>query len=117
MLAGSYLKIFGLTCLFEAPFYFWGLAGANRSFATKLAAVVILNLSTHPLVGLGFPQFFALNELPRADSILFSEIFVPVVEGLGLFFLLGLSARRAACVSCFANLFSWWFGGWLIGVF
>lgn len=111
----SYLLLFALTCLLEGPFYFRTMG--TQPLKRKLCGVLTLNLCTHPLVVLGFPQFFALNGYPRWASLLSSEIFAGSVEAAILSVLFSLPMRVSAAWAIATNLFSWWVGGLLVTLF
>ncbi len=111
--ASSYLMIFSLTCLLEGPFYAWTLR--RWSWPKIIWSVVILNLSTHPLVAMGFPQFFALAGFSKGTCYAFSELFAPTVECLILGVLFQVPWKKALGTAFAANLFSWWAGGLLAG--
>src|SRR5580704_15150772 len=64
-----YLLIFLITCLLEAPFYFWCLTG--RSLGSKISATVLLNLATHPVVYFAFPRLVAMAGGKFHQSLLF----------------------------------------------
>ena len=108
----NYLILFLLTCLFEAPFYFWVLR--HLHFAKRLFALFLLNIATHPLVVLGFPQFFALSGFSRSYSLTVSELFAPLFEFAILVFVFNISWKKGFLISSLANVFSWGFGGWLV---
>jgi len=113
--AGTYFPLFLLTNCLELPFYFYTFRG--QALAHKLGRLLLLNLATHPLVALGFPQFFALAGYPRAWALFSSELFAPALEAGLLVGLWRVPLRHAALTAFAANLFSWEIGGLLLGLF
>lgn len=113
--ASTYALLFLLTMLMEAPFYAFFLRGTqvSRTKAFFLMALLCINLCTHPLAVLGFPQFFALAEWPKVWAILAAEVFAPVIEALILFALLQVPAKKSFLAAFAANFFSWQLGGLL----
>ncbi|MEZ4750910.1 MAG: hypothetical protein R3B54_09900 [Bdellovibrionota bacterium] len=113
---GTYFVFFLLTTALEAPVYWYFLKGEIRPTSRLVAVVICLNLCTHPLAILGFPQFFALAGFTKLTALLFTELFALLVEGLVLWKVLQISPKASFAASFTANLFSWELGG-LIAVF
>ncbi len=110
----QYVGLFLVTCLLEFPFYRTVLR--HRKLVSQVFIVIVINLATHPLVVLGFPQFFALQGLSKVYSVLAGELFAPLLEFGFLAVVLQIPWKRSLAVAGAANLFSWWFGGWLFSI-
>ncbi len=98
----TYLFFFGLTCLFEWPWY------------RKPARVLGLNLLTHPLVVWGWPALIRNLGGGYGAYVLAAEAFAPVVEAWALHRIWKVPVFRAAGLALGANLFSWLVGGEIV---
>jgi hypothetical protein len=107
----AYLPLFLLTCLFEAPFYFIFLRG--RSFTSRLSALLLCNLATHPIVCFVIPKLAERFQLTLASELAIAEIFAPAIEALLLWKVWRMRLTTALIAAVLANLFSWWVGIYL----
>lgn len=114
--ATTYVLFFLLTVALEAPIYWYFLRDRITPASRWVAALFCINLCTHPLAILGFPQFFALAGDTKLTALVATEVFAPVVEGLVLWKLLNIPPRVAFVASVAANLFSWEMGGLIAGL-
>jgi hypothetical protein len=112
-----YLLIFSLTCLLEAPFYFAAGRLMGRSVRESAKQILLLNLATHPIVFWVIP--FAMELLGKniMAYVLTGEVFAPVVEALILQFWARYPWKYAWITAIAANLFSWWFGLWVLSFY
>lgn len=100
----AWLRAFGLTLLVELPIAGLLLArvepGAPKRAAAIVAAVVVANLATHPLVWFLFPGL----ALRYAARLTLSEVWAVMAEA-GIYLLVwpALRFRRALLVSLAAN--------------
>ncbi len=94
-----YLFFFGLTCLFEWPWY--------RDWRRLL----LLNSFTHPLVIFGWPGLIRALGGGYGVYLLTAEVFAPLIEGWALHRIWKVTPLRAWSVAAGANLFSWLCGG------
>jgi hypothetical protein len=105
----TYLALFLITCLLEAPVYWVGLH-RQLSVAKTFWVIVLVNLATHPAVTWLFPRFFLQINSTNRDYLMVSEVSAILVEAFLLMIIFNVSKRRAMVVSFLANLFSWWSG-------
>ncbi|MCB0406398.1 MAG: hypothetical protein KDD51_16570 [Bdellovibrionales bacterium] len=109
----TYFVFFLLTATLEAPVYWYFVKDSLRTVSKFTAVVLVLNLCTHPLAILGFPQFFALAGFTKLAALWATELFAPTVEGLVLWQVLDLPPKTSFLAALAANLFSWELGGLL----
>ena len=112
----TYLFAFALTCLLEAPIYGILFALRRRELRSLTAAVVFVNLCTHPIVIFILPTICAKFQIDYGNSLLIAEIFAPLTEAALLFYVWKFSARDSLLTSIAANLFSWWLGVYLVAL-
>ena len=96
----DWLRAFGVTVATEAIVAVPLLRRSESSLGRRLAAVVLVNLATHPLVWFLFPGL----ALPYATRVGLSETFAVGCETAAYLVIWpGLGPRRAVFVSLVAN--------------
>ncbi len=106
----SYLEVFALTCLLEAPIYWFAFRNEKWSALKKLGVLFALNLATHPFIYFVVPQIIMLLNGKVFQSVLVSEIFAPVMEGILLYWLRKDFFWGSLGFAIATNLVSWWIG-------
>lgn len=104
----AYLRTFALTCLLEAPFYFYLLR--QERWASRLLALLSGNLLTHPIVYFLLPYLFARAGQTFAVYLTVAETFAAVAEMIWIHLLWRTGRVRTCVLILSANLFSWWIG-------
>jgi hypothetical protein len=105
----DWLRAFALTVAIEAAVAVPLLARAEPHLARRLAAVLLVNLATHPLVWFLFPGVAARSTVRLA----LSEVWALTAEtGAYLVVWPRLGARRAFATSLLANAASFILGLW-----
>lgn len=112
----QYWKYFLLTLAFEAPVY-WLFLRKTLSTQKILLAIVALNLLSHPIVYFVFPELADQYGVSFGEYVLIAELFAPLVEGLALWKVFKIPARRAWMIALAANVFSWLVGGEFVQLF
>lgn len=107
----EYALLFAIVCALEAPLY---LNIRSLSWRMRFAALIKLNLATHPLITYAWPLLLNHYQVSTASLILSGEFFAFVTEMLLLYFGFKVSLKTAFIFSLLANLFSWSFGLYLI---
>lgn len=105
-----YLTVFLLTCFLESPFYWAVLAKKASPTGSRISAIFLCNLATHPAVCFLIPYLVFLGHGTYAASNAIGEIFAPAVEAFLLIRFWKVFWRPAVAFSIAANLFSWWAG-------
>ena len=105
-----YLCTFFLTCLLETPFYWLALKSWNVGRVKKVGFIVLVNLATHPFIYFGVPAITFRLGGKVYQSLLLSELFAPLVEGIILWRVRKGPAWVSLGYAIAANLFSWWVG-------
>lgn len=111
----DYLILFGLTYLLETPVFYLFLR-KRRALSEILKISLMLNLATHPLVGIAFPRLSYQMGWDFSQYVAFSEVFAPTVEFLILIFY-SISWQVSLPAAIGANVFSWLLGGTVIRYF
>lgn len=107
-----YVTLFALTCLLETPIYFYLLK--QLRLKRLLIAVLILNFATHPIVIWILRDYFSDLGFTTRTYLLSAETIAIVTEALLLFLIFKIPYKRAWFAAITANLFSWWFGLYLV---
>lgn len=108
-----YLAVFGLTYLFETPFYLIFGRLQKLSYPKILAQILVLNLATHPIVHFGITTLGARLGWSISTYIWVAEAFAFSIEILLLKFLYKYPLKQATIAATTANLCSWSVGVWL----
>jgi hypothetical protein len=109
---GSYLMVYGLTCLIEMPIYF--LVLRDRSIWERTRILILANLATHPVIYFLFPLVLSYLQINVQGCLLISEAFAPLTEGLLLWRIWGVPPKSAFFAMLLANMLSWIVGSFLI---
>ncbi len=111
-----YIYFLALTLLFETPIYYFLL---KREFpALKILRIsLVVNLLTHPLVFLVFPQIADHYGITYGWYVLYAESFAFIVECLALCIVFKTPVFKSIQSSLAANLFSWLIGGEIVQYF
>jgi hypothetical protein len=104
---GDWLQAFGLTVFVECLIAFPLLRRSEPSILRRLAAVLLVNLATHPLVWFLFPGLL----MPYGARVALSEIWAVVGEACAYAVIWPAAGlKRAALVSFAANAASFLLG-------
>lgn len=101
-----YLKYFVITLVLEAPVYALILYRLGWKKAT--AALVFVNLLTHPLIVYVWPLIARQYNLGYRELILIGEGLVPLIEALALKFILQDRFVKILFIAYLANFASWY---------
>ncbi len=107
----EYALLFAMVCALEAPLY---LNIQSLSWRKRFAALVGLNLATHPAITFLLPALLNNYGFSTAGLILTTETLAFLVEAFILYFAFKVGAKTAFVFALLANLFSWSFGLYLI---
>jgi hypothetical protein len=106
----KYSILFLTTCLIEAPIYWINLKKILKSHIKGIQLILVLNLSTHPIVIWLIPILAINLNWTTLSTIIISEFFAPLIEMLILILWYKINWKKAFITAFLANLISWWLG-------
>ncbi len=107
-----YLYIFSLTCLLEAPIYFYFFK--DQAWKIRLRRLLIFYCASHHLMTFMFPLALSRFVFSNGQYLMASEVSAILIEFVILKQFFNLTVKRAALAAVSANLFSWWAGLYFI---
>ncbi len=111
-----YATFLVLTLLFETPVYYYFIK-KKFSLLKILRISLVLNLLTHPIIFLLFPQIADQRGITYGWYVLAAEIFAFVIEWVALNKIFKFPFLQSMKVALAANIFSWLVGGEIVQYF